>query len=107
MLTTHFKLFYNTPNNSFSKYQHFENEIERDNFYDSGIYESYEFEHHNFNQVRDRLTVRFPLDYDMKLGLNYCYFWDERSMKRYYCFISNITYINERVVQADLTIDVS
>ena len=106
MLTTHFKLFYNTPNNSFSKYQHFENEVERDKFYDSGMYESYEFEHQNFNQVRDKLTVRFPLDYDMKLGLNYCYFWDERAMKRYYCFISHITYVNERVVQADLTIDV-
>ena len=106
MKYTKFKFFRNTPLTNLAKSMNFESNSSRDNFFDSGIYESVDYTSYNYNMVRDRLTVRVDMEFDKHLGLNYCYFIDERSGIRYYCQITRTRYINEKVTEFTLTVDV-
>ena len=103
--TTHFKLFRNTPFTNITKYIHFKNNQERDEFFDRGFYSSINYSQ-PFNMVRDRLEVLFPMPFDEFQGLNYCYFTQDDSNVRYYCYISRTEYINDKVTKLYLMVDV-
>lgn len=103
--TTHFTLFRNTPFTNITKYIHFNSIKERDNFFDRGFYSSVKFSQ-PFNMVRDRLEVLLPMTFDEYQGLNYCYFTQDDSNIRYYCFISKTEYVNDKVTKLYLMVDV-
>lgn len=103
---TKFKFFKNTPLTNLAKSMNFESNAARDSFFDSGVYASIDYTTHNFNMVRDRLVVNVDFAFDSYMGINYCYFIDERSGVRYYCQVNKTEYVNERVTRFYLTVDV-
>ena len=103
---TKFKFFKNTPLTNLAKSMNFESNDARDSFFDSGVYASIDYTSHNFNMVRDRLVVNIDFAFDSYMGINYCYFIDERSGVRYYCQVNKTEYVNERVTRFYLTVDV-
>lgn len=121
---TRFVFYANTPLTNMSKSLHFNSNEERDNFFDTafGIYRVLDIRERKFNMVRDRLTVRITYEFDKgtvsgnwdsnapfvdnMLGVNYCYFVDENSNMRYYCQVTNTRYINDKVTEFSLAVDV-
>lgn len=117
---THFVFFANTPMTNLSKYMHFDSNEERDAYYDSrfGLYKVLDITTRNFNMVRDRLTVTITYDFDKGTfdknhsfidhmqGVNYCYFYDENTSKRYYCQVVRQEYVNDAVTRFYLAMDV-
>lgn len=117
---THFVFFANTPMTNLSKYMHFDSNEERDAYYDSVFsqWKVLDITTRNFNMVRDRLTVNITYDFDKGTfdknhsfidhmqGVNYCYFFDENTQKRYYCQVVRQEYINDAVTRFYLAMDV-
>lgn len=117
---TQFVFYANTPSVNALKTIHFRSNAERDRFFDTTMSGSrvLDMKHEKFNMVRDRLNVRVDWDFDNggedasgqrvtnMMGVNYCYFYDTRSRKRYYCQVVRTTYINERVTEFALSVDI-
>lgn len=117
---TRFVFFANTPMTNLSRYMHFRSNDDRDNFFDNAYdkYKILDITDRNFNMVRDRLTVRISYDFDRGTfdksksfidhmqGVNYCYFHDVNTNKRYYCQVVKTEYINDAVTMFYLAIDV-
>lgn len=117
---TRFVFFANTPMTNLSRYMHFRSNDERDNFFDNAYdkYKILDITDRNFNMVRDRLTVRISYDFDKGTfdksksfidhmqGVNYCYFHDVNTNRRYYCQVVKTEYINDAVTMFYLAIDV-
>lgn len=117
---TRFVFFANTPMTNLSRYMHFRSNDDRDNFFDNAYdkYKILDITDRNFNMVRDRLTVRISYDFDRGTfdksksfidhmqGVNYCYFHDVNTDKRYYCQVVKTEYINDAVTMFYLAIDV-
>lgn len=117
---TRFVFFANTPMTNLSRYMHFRSNDDRDNFFDNAYdkYKILDITDRNFNMVRDRLTVRISYDFDRGTfdksksfidhmqGVNYCYFHDVNTNKRYYCQVVKTEYINDAVTMFYLAMDV-
>lgn len=68
--------------------------------------------------VRDRLTVNITYEFDRgtfnnersfidnMIGVNYCYFYDENTKKRFYCQVVKTEYVNDAVTKFYLAMDV-
>lgn len=117
---THFVFFANTPLTNMSKYMNFGSNQARDDFFDT-VYNKYkvlDISQRNFNMVRDRLTVNITYEFDRgtfnndrsfidnMIGVNYCYFYDENSKKRFYCQVVKTEYVNDAVTKFYLAMDV-
>lgn len=117
---TRFVFFANTPMTNLSRYMHFRSNDDRDNFFDNAYdkYKILDITDRNFNMVRDRLTVRISYDFDKGTfdksksfidhmqGVNYCYFHDVNTNRRYYCQVVKTEYINDAVTMFYLAMDV-
>lgn len=117
---THFVFFANTPLTNMSKYMNFGSNQARDEFFDTvyGKYKVLDISQRNFNMVRDRLTVNITYEFDRgtfnnersfidnMIGVNYCYFYDENSRKRFYCQVVKTEYVNDAVTKFYLAMDV-
>lgn len=117
---THFVFFANTPLNNMSKYMNFGSNQARDDFFDTvyGKYKVLDISQRNFNMVRDRLTVNITYEFDRgtfnnersfidnMIGVNYCYFYDENTKKRFYCQVVKTEYVNDAVTKFYLAMDV-
>lgn len=117
---THFVFFANTPLTNMSKYMNFGSNQARDDFFDTvyGKYKVLDISQRNFNMVRDRLTVNITYEFDRgtfnnersfidnMIGVNYCYFYDENSRKRFYCQVVKTEYVNDAVTKFYLAMDV-
>lgn len=117
---THFVFFANTPLTNMSKYMNFGSNQARDEFFDT-VYNKYkvlDISQRNFNMVRDRLTVNITYEFDRgtfnnersfidnMIGVNYCYFYDENTKKRFYCQVVKTEYVNDAVTKFYLAMDV-
>ena len=117
---THFVFFANTPLTNMSKYMNFGSNQARDEFFDTvyGKYKVLDISQRNFNMVRDRLTVNITYEFDRgtfnnersfidnMIGVNYCYFYDENTKKRFYCQVVKTEYVNDAVTKFYLAMDV-
>lgn len=117
---THFVFFANTPLTNMSKYMNFGSNQARDDFFDTvyGKYKVLDISQRNFNMVRDRLTVNITYEFDRgtfnnersfidnMIGVNYCYFYDENTKKRFYCQVVKTEYVNDAVTKFYLAMDV-
>ena len=117
---THFVFFANTPLTNLSKYMNFGSNQARDEFFDTlyGKYKVLDISQRNFNMVRDRLTVNITYEFDRgtfnnersfidnMIGVNYCYFYDENTKKRFYCQVVKTEYVNDAVTRFYLAMDV-
>ena len=117
---THFVFFANTPLTNMSKYMNFGSNQARDEFFDTvyGKYKVLDISQRNFNMIRDRLTVNITYEFDRgtfnnersfidnMIGVNYCYFYDENTKKRFYCQVVKTEYVNDAVTKFYLAMDV-
>lgn len=117
---THFVFFANTPLTNMSKYMNFGSNQARDDFFDTvyGKYKVLDISQRNFNMVRDHLTVNITYEFDRgtfnnersfidnMIGVNYCYFYDENTRKRFYCQVVKTEYVNDAVTKFYLAMDV-
>lgn len=117
---THFVFFANTPLTNMSKYMNFGSNQARDDFFDTvyGKYKVLDISQRNFNMVRDHLTVNITYEFDRgtfnnersfidnMIGVNYCYFYDENTKKRFYCQVVKTEYVNDAVTKFYLAMDV-
>ncbi len=101
---TKFTFFYNTPLVDFSNTIHFKSNQERDLFFRTH-YKRLDISH-PFNWIRDRSTVNLPIEYYKLEGINYCTFLSEfEENRRYYAYVIDYTYINDKVTKVELLID--
>lgn len=105
---THFTFFYDTPLTDYQNTIHFKNNKERDDYFLNGRhFKSYDFENVPFNFIRDRSTVNMEqLTWQQAQGINYCTFKSDFENKRYYAFVNQIEYVNDKVTRLYLVIDV-
>lgn len=107
MKKTKFDFFKNTPLTDFINTIHFSSNSERDRFFlNEGHYDIFPYYMSDYNFIRDRLHVRvYCDDINNFLGVNYCTFKSEFEELRYYAFIVNTNYLNDRTVDVTLVID--
>lgn len=106
MKLTDFTFFKNTPLIDFQNTIHFNSNLERDNFFLT-------FDKYNkierktpFNFIRDKLTLEIDIPYDDFKGVNYCTFLSEfEPDTRYYCYVIQYEYVNEKNTKVYLMID--
>lgn len=105
---THFTFFYDTPLTDYQNTIHFSNNAERDDYFLNGRhFKSYDFENVPFNFIRDRSTVNMTqLSWQDAQGINYCTFKSDFEDRRYYAFVNQIEYVNDKVTRLYLVIDV-
>lgn len=104
---TKFTFFKNTPLIDFQNTILFNSNTQRDNFFlKSNHYETLETGNIPFNFVRDRSTLNVPISYDEFRGVNYCTFLSEKEPNtRYYAYVINYEYLNDKVTRVYLLID--
>ncbi|BDU78951.1 phage tail protein [Tetragenococcus phage phiYA5_2] len=103
---TKFQFFKNVPLNDFQNTIHFKSNAERDDYFLRGRhFPSITFDK-EFNWVRDHSEVQLPTSYESMDGVNYCTFLDGFSNQRFYAFVLEKEYINDRVTKMYLLIDV-
>ena len=100
---TEFTFYKNTPFNDLINTIYFEDNDDRDSFFNK-TYQQFNFLT-PFNFIKDRLTLRVPADIKAFQGTNYCRFKSDFDNITYYCFIPEYTYINDGVVEVNLMID--
>ena len=105
---TNFTFFKNTPLVDFQNTILFQNNQTRDNhFLSGGHYPTMYISSIDFNFIRDRSTLRLKdIPYDEWQGVNYCtLIRDFEPNTRYYAYVIQVRYVNERVIEVDLLID--
>lgn len=104
---TEFTFFKDTPLIDFQNTIHFSTNQERDSFFlDVGFYETLkDIEGLDFNFVRDRSTIKLPVDYDDLRGVNYCTFKSDFEDVRYYAYVLNYEYLQPKNTKVYLMID--
>lgn len=104
MKLTEVIFFKNTPLVDFMNTIHFKSNQDRDLFFlNGGHYPTMKF-NTKFNFVRDRLTFKIDMDFELFSGYNYCTFKTEGA-PRYYAFVGSYDYINDGVVTVHFIID--
>lgn len=121
---TEFTFYANTPLINALKTIHFDSNLTRDVFFDTKMkeYEKVRYKTSQFNMVRDRLVVRVDWEFDRgpgypgspteippghdMIGVNYCYFYDSNSGKRTYCQVVKTEYVNDKVTNFYLSVDI-
>lgn len=106
-LTT-FKFFYNTPLTDYQNTIHFSSNQERDNYFLNGKhFISYDYRNVPFNFIRDRNIINLEqMSWEEAQGINYCTFKSDFENRRYYAFVNQIEYVNDKVTRFYLVIDV-
>lgn len=104
---TEFLFFKNTPLTDFQNTILFPSNKERDSFFLKGNhYETIDVTGISFNFIRDRQEINLPIYYNSMQGVNYCTFLSEfEPSTRYYAFVVEYEYVNDRVTRASLLID--
>lgn len=107
MKLTNFIFFKDTPLIDFQNTILFKSNKERDDFFLKGNhYSSIEFRDTPFNFIRDRLVVNLPIEYELMQGVNYCTFIsDFEPDVRFYAYVINYEYLNDKVTGVHLLID--
>lgn len=107
MELTDFTFFKNTPLIDFNNTILFNNNFQRDQFFlEGGHYPTLNMDGLRFNFIRDKSTVHVPSSYDSFSGVNYCTFLSEKEPNtRYYAYVINYEYVNDKVTRANLLID--
>lgn len=100
-------MYYNTPFTDFQNTIHFESNSERDKFFDEN-YKRIDYDYQNgFNFIRDRLILRCSIPTEDVYGINYMRFQNSFDKNLwYYCYVVGSEYINDKVTQFFLVIDV-
>lgn len=103
---TDFMFFYDTPFTDYQNTIHFKSNSERDDYFLKGNhFSSFDYSNTPFNFIRDRNEVRVDISWQDAQGINYCTFISDFESRRYYAFVNNIEYINDKVVKFYLVID--
>lgn len=105
---TDFMFFYNTPLTDYQNTIHFSSNAERDKYFlEENHFSSRDYKNIPFNFVRDRSTVNMEqLSWEQAQGINYCTFKSDFESRRYYAFVNQIEYVNNKVTRLYLVIDV-
>lgn len=105
MQLSNFVVFKNTKFTDMQNTVHFGSNAERDMFFDYQLKNKLSFDS-PFNFRRDRGNVRVPMLMDDLQGYNYGYFINAFDSKRYYFFVGGMTYLNDKVTQLEIVIDI-
>lgn len=106
MKKTNFRFFKNTPLIDFQNTIHFTSNAERDAFFlEGGHYPELPVQELDFNFIRDRSTLILNVSYESMRGVNYCTFLSDFENVRYYAYVMNYEYLNEKAVRVNLLID--
>lgn len=106
MKLTDFTFYYNTPFTDFSNTILFDNNAQRDNFFDTE-FRKLTFSNMRFNFIRDRGTIRISTSYQDIAGINYCKFIsDFEPNMTFYAYVMDYKYINDMTTEITLLIDV-
>lgn len=112
MNKTKFIFFRDTPLIDFQNTIHFKSDEERDDFFLNGKhYSTLNYEHEDFNFIRDRSSLKISERYTNMRGVNYCTFKSEFENVRYYAYVMNYEYLNtdhvtgKDTIKVDLLID--
>lgn len=108
MNLTSFQFYYDTPFTDYQNTVHFKSNSDRDDYFLNGNhFKSINFDGVPFNFIRDRSVINMEqLTYGEAQGINYCTFKSGFEGRRYYAFVNQIEYINDRVTRLYLVIDV-
>lgn len=106
MKKTNFRFFKDTPLIDFQNTIHFTSNTARDTFFLAGaFYDTLDIENNNFNFIRDRSTISLEVPYNDLKGVNYCTFKSDFETTRFYAYVMNYEYINDKNTKVYLMID--
>ena len=106
MNLTTFTFYKNTPLVNVNNTIHFKSNSERDNFFNTHYNKLDLTSLQPFNFRRDRGTLKVAKNFTDLIGYNYCSFIDTSENRRYYAYVANASYLNDKVTQVDIIIDV-
>lgn len=106
MNLTTFTFFKDTPLTNVNNTIHFDTNKQRDDFFKKHYTQLTLDTINPFNFRRDRGTLKLPIKFEDLIGYNYCSFIDNREQRKYYAYVANTTYLNDKVTQVDIIIDV-
>ena len=104
---TSFMFFKNTPLTDYQNTIHFSSNAERDNYFlKGGHFPAINYDAIPFNFIRDRSVINLEqLSWNEAQGINYCTFKSDFEDRRYYAFVNQIEYVNDKVTRLYLVID--
>ena len=104
MKLTQFTFYRGTPLINIQNTIHFKSNEERDRWFDTNFPSTITTER-NYNFRRDRYTIDIPFLFENVHNINYLRFDYGFDNRRYYAFITNLEYINDKVTRVSFMLD--
>src|SRR5699024_906212 len=106
MKKTKFRFFKNTPLIDFQNTIHFSSNSERDAFFlEGGHYPELSVKSEDFNFIRDRSSLVIDVFYSQMAGVHYCTFKSDFETTRFYAYVIDYEYLNDKAISVILLID--
>ena len=107
MKLTEFTFYKDTLFTDMQNTVHFNSNKERDKWFDTYFDDNHKLTFSQpFNYRRDKSVLRVPKLFEELMGYNYCRFLNGFDGKYYYAYVTGMSYLNDKVTEVTLIIDV-